>query len=153
MIINETGFNINGLRLINISLLIKLGIETMNIELAGVGNPSKWSVTESIVLNFAKRKADPKVIKNPINARGAIEKIILKLFMLYTKLNSLTPDKKNNWYIIMPGTNPEVIISDKESRYLPISDSTFNNLAKNPSRKSKIIPSKQKTKQAEKKWL
>ncbi|MDG2396602.1 MAG: hypothetical protein P8M03_02990 [Flavobacteriaceae bacterium] len=41
MIINETGFNINGLRLINISLLIKLGIETMNIELAGVGNPSK----------------------------------------------------------------------------------------------------------------
>ncbi|MDG2396601.1 MAG: hypothetical protein P8M03_02985 [Flavobacteriaceae bacterium] len=53
----------------------------------------------------------------------------------------------------MPGTNPEVIISDKESRYLPISDSTFNNLAKNPSRKSKIIPSKQKTKQAEKKMV
>ena len=47
-----------------------------------------------MVLNLAKRKAEPKVIKNPINAKGAIEKIMLKLFILYAKLNSLTPDKK-----------------------------------------------------------
>jgi len=131
----------------------KIGKETIKRALAGAGNPLNSSFWETSRLNLINLIAELRGIIKLIKANGEKEKIKSTLKILKIKSISFKPTWRKSLYITIPGTNPLVIKSAIESNWRPKLDSTLNNLAKNPSNKSKKTPIKTKRKAASKRLL
>ena len=101
----------------------KKGIPIKNIPFAGVGKPKKKDF-DGKVLNLANLIIENGTIKKEINGVSSIS----------SDLNW------KKWNSIREGTTENVIKSEKESNWTPIFVFVFNNLARYPSKKSKMEP-------------
>src|SRR5690625_4843213 len=113
----------------------------IRIAFAGVGNPIKEEVCRESILNFANLYPEAKVIVNPIKAITGKSNSKAGIFSQRKKTPSVSAEKDlfSNCTITIPGANPLVIKSAKESNCNPNSLGTLKSLAKNPSKKSKKI--------------
>lgn len=114
---------------------------------AGVGKPMKYVCWFSSILNFPNLYADAIGIKNAKNGKKEAftpDKLKYEFQSSEIKASEGLTTRDNNLNIIIPGTNPLVIMSAKESNCIPKSLCTSSFLAINPSKKSKKIPRKTK---------
>src|SRR5579862_4193882 len=101
------------------------GKEAMNIALAGVGNPIKFSAWRVSLLNFASLSAEKTDIRKAMKFK-------------YGLILGICGDCKNISYIMADGKNPKLTISASESRSFPIPEKERKTREANPSKKSKI---------------
>lgn len=94
-----------------------------NSVFAGVGSPIKESVCLVSILKLANLKQAPNVMTKPKYGKNGDGEIDFNI--------------ENITY---PGTTPLVTMSARESNCSPNGLETLNNLAKNPSKKSKKMP-------------